>query len=74
MIERRGTHTCEQCGKTYNWVARKLENGEIVTGSLNNIRSCNVQFFDVENGYLVATGRCPNCGAEQMTRLVDEKL
>lgn len=74
MIERKGTHTCETCGKAYNWIARKLEKNEIVAGRLDDIRSHNIQFFDIINGRLVATGHCPYCGAMQMTRFVDETL
>lgn len=74
MIERRGTRVCEKCGKTYAWIARKLEKNEMVIGSRDDIRLHNVQFFDFINGYLVATGHCPYCGAMQITRLVEEKI
>ncbi len=74
MIVRQGTHTCERCGKQYDWIARKQEKNEVVVGRLDDIRSHNTQFFDVVNGYLVATGHCPYCGTMQMTRLVDEKV
>ena len=74
MIERKGTHICERCGKSYDWIARKQERDEIVIGCLDDIRSHNIQFFDVVNGYLVATGHCPFCGAMQMTRLVEEMV
>lgn len=74
MIERKGTHICEYCGKSYEWIARKTEKGEIVVGRIDEIGSHNVQFFDIINGYLVATGHCPYCGTIQVTRLVDEKV
>ena len=74
MIVRKGTKICETCGREYSWIARKLEKGEVVTGRIDDIRSLHVQFFDVDNGRLVATGRCPFCGAMQMTRLVDEEI
>lgn len=74
MVERKGTHICERCGKSYEWIARKGEKGEIMVGAFDEIRSHNVQFFDVINGYLIADGHCPYCGVLQKTHLVCEAV
>lgn len=74
MIERKGTHICEYCGKSYEWIARKNEKGKIVVGHLKDIICHNIQFFDEVNGRLVATGHCPVCGMMQQTRFVDEEI
>ena len=62
MIERKGTHICEYCGKSYEWIARKNEKGEIVVGNLEDVICHNIQFFDEVNGRLIATDHCPFCG------------
>ena len=74
MIVRKGTHKCERCGKTYDWIARKLEKGEIVVGRAEDTHSHNIQFFGYIQGRLVATGYCPYCKSISMTRLVDDEV
>ena len=74
MIERKGTHVCEYFGKSYDWVARKNEKGEIVISNLDDIICHNVQFFGEVNGRLIAEGHCPFCGMLQRTRFVGEKV
>ena len=74
MIERKDKHTCEYCGKSYEWIARKNEKGEIVIGNLDDIICHNVHFFGEVNGRLIAEGYCPFCSMLQRTRLVEEKV
>lgn len=74
MIERQGKHTCESCGKQYEWIARRLEKNETVTDDFENVISHNIQFFDVINGRLIATGCCPYCGVIQSKCFVDEQF
>ena len=74
MIERKGTHICERCGKQYEWIARKLEQGLIYYGRIDAIKSINIYFFDVIGKRLIATSRCPFCRAKQIKNLVDEEL
>lgn len=74
MIERQGKHTCESCGKQYEWIARMLEKGSIVVGDFEGVKSYNIQSFNVVNGRLIATGCCPYCGIFQSQNFVDEEF
>ena len=74
MITRKGTQICEKCGKTYDWVVKMLEEGDIVVGFLEDMKSQNILKCGVFNGVLLATSRCPHCGTKQMKYVVSEKL
>lgn len=74
MIVRKGSKTCDRCGKDFEWIARKLERNEAFIGDLADKRCQNICEFDVINGRLVATGKCPHCGKIQSKHLVNEAI
>jgi len=73
MIIRKGTHVCEDCKKSYEWRAIKLDKTEVIMGRPEDISSKNIYYFGIVNGCsLVASSRCPFCGKMQMAYLVNE--
>ena len=65
MITVSGTHICEHCGQSYDWIARKIENGEAVFGRIEDIRSKNIKYSDDK----MIVGKCPHCGNPSMKKL-----
>ena len=74
MIIRSGTHTCERCGREYEWKA-SIRDPDVVAnfGWLEDTRWQNIDSFGVVNGLrLIASSSCPYCRAKQVTNVVDE--
>ena len=71
MIERNGDHTCERCGKSYDWIAIKPEKGKVLFAR-NEYMNHNIKSFDMVNGYFSVTSQCPYCGALQRANLANE--
>jgi len=74
MIERKGTQICEQCKYSYDWVAIFRTEGEFNFGPIKDLHGKNIKFCGLNNGRLIATSICPNCGIVQIKNVVDEPL
>ena len=72
MIELKGEHICETCGKVYSWIARRPDKGEIVVGLVKDWNSQHISSFEITPyGYSVV-GICPNCGQRSLRNLAEK--
>lgn len=72
MITRSGTYTCERCGQTFDWIARMLEKNEGAFWKEPDPTMAIANIQVVNGNRLIATSKCPKCGAMQTKNLVDE--
>ena len=73
MIEREGTHTCAFCGKTYDWFFQKFEKRGEISFKHAGKNTINISGFTTQNGRIRLSSKCPHCGKQQPTYLVDEE-